>query len=59
MKKVLAILMIIAVSSFGSMVFAAEGETPVVKGNIEIYGAAKMSVDMIDTGSKTTGRTKT
>jgi len=58
MKKVLAILMIIAVSSFGSMVFAAEGETPVVKGNIEVYGAAKLSVDMITTDAKTTGADK-
>jgi len=28
----------------------AEGDAPTVKGNIEIYGAAKVSYDMIDTG---------
>jgi len=50
MKKVLAALVVVAVSSFGSMAFA-EGEAPVVKGNIEIYGAAKLSFDTIDTGA--------
>jgi predicted porin len=55
MKKVLAALAIVAVGSFGSLVFAAEGEAPVVKGNIEVYGQARLSVDMIDTGSKTAG----
>src|SRR5574341_35190 len=55
MHKVLAALAVLAVSGFSSLVFAAEGETPMVKGNIEIYGAAKLSVDVIDTDSKTTG----
>ncbi len=53
MKKVLAILAVIAVSSFGSLVFAATGDVaePKVKGNAEVYGQAKLSVDMIDTGA--------
>jgi predicted porin len=54
MKKVLAILMVLAISSIGSMAFAAEGDAPVVKGNIEVYGVAKVSVDMITTDSKAT-----
>jgi len=58
MKKVLAALAVVAVSSFSSMVFAAEGEAPVVKGNIELYGAAKLSVDVIETDAKTTGADK-
>jgi len=55
MKKIFTALMFFAVSSFGSMVFAAEGDAPVVKGNIEVYGAAKLSVDVITTDAKTTG----
>jgi predicted porin len=31
------------------MIFAAEGETPLVKGNVELYGQAKLSVDTIST----------
>jgi len=58
MKKVLAIFTVVAVSCFGSVVFAADGDAPVVKGNIEIYGAAKLSVDVIDTGAKATGADK-
>ena len=58
MKKVLALFAVVAVSCFGSVVFAVEGDAPVVKGNIEIYGAAKLSVDVINTGSKTTGADK-
>jgi len=58
MKKVLAALAVLAVSSIGSLAFAAEGEAPVVKGNIEVYGAAKLSVDVIDTGAKATGADK-
>lgn len=54
-KMVLVALAVVAVSSFGSMVFAAEGEAPVVKGNIEVYGAAKLSVDVITTDAKATG----
>ena len=59
MHKVLAALAVLAVSCFGSPVFAAhekeDVDKPVVFGNIEIYGAAKLSVDIIDTDSKTTG----
>src|SRR5574341_617950 len=55
MHKVLAALAVLAVSGFSSLVIAAEGEAPMVQGNIEIYGAAKLSVDVIDTDSKTTG----
>jgi len=53
MKKILAIFAVIAVSSYGSMVFAASGDAaePKVKGNAEVYGQAKLSVDMIDTGA--------
>ena len=58
MKKVPAVLTALAVSCFGFTVFAAEGDAPTVKGNIEIYGAAKLSVDLIDTGNKTTGADK-
>jgi predicted porin len=53
--KITAMLMILAVSCFGSMAFAAEGEAPTVKGNIEVYGAAKLSVDVIKTDAKTAG----
>src|SRR5574337_505051 len=59
MKKVLAACAVLAMSSIGSAVFAADGEAPVVKGNIEIYGAAKLSVDMIKTDSKTDGADRT
>lgn len=52
MKKVLAVIVVLTVSCFGFAAFAAESDAPTVKGNIEIYGAAKMSVDMIDTGAK-------
>jgi predicted porin len=55
MKKVLAVLVVLAVGCVGSMVFAAESETPVVKGNVEVYGQAKVSVDLISTGSSSTG----
>ena len=58
MNKILALVAALAMSCFGSMVFAAEGDAPVVKGNIEIYGAAKLSVDVIDTGTKTDGADK-
>ena len=61
MKKVLAALAVIAVSGFGSMAIAAEGDAPVppvVKGNIEVYGAAKLSVDVINTDAKKTGADK-
>ena len=58
MKKILAAIAVFAVSSLGSMVFAAEGETPVVKGTVEVYGAANVSVDVIDTDAKTAGADK-
>ncbi|MDH4163951.1 MAG: porin [Nitrospirota bacterium] len=52
MKKRFAALAVIAVSCLAAPVFGAEGDAPLVKGNIEVYGAAKMSVDVIDTGAK-------
>lgn len=58
MKKCLAALVVVAVSSFGSMVFAAESETPVVKGTIEVYGAAKVSVDVVETDARAVGADK-
>ncbi len=60
MKKVLAAIAVVAVaiSSFGPPIFAAEGDAPVVKGNIEVYGAAKLSVDIIETDAKATGADK-
>jgi hypothetical protein len=61
MKKVLAVIAALAVSSFGSMVFAAheiaDVDKPSPTGALQVYGAAKLSVDLIDTGSKTAGRT--
>jgi predicted porin len=55
MKKVLAALVAVVIIGVGSMVSAAESETPVVKGNVEVYGQAKVSVDLISTGSSSTG----
>ncbi len=55
MKRILAVFVAGIVSCFGFTAFAADSEAPTVKGNIEIYGAAKMSVDMIDTGAKAQG----
>ncbi len=59
MKKVLAALAVVAVSSFGSPVFAAHEIVDVEKasptGTLQVYGAAKLSVDLIDTGSKAAG----
>ena len=52
MRKFAAGLAIAVISSFGSLAVAAEGDAPTVKGNIEIYGQAKVSYDMIDTGAK-------
>lgn len=52
MRKCVAGLAIAVVSSIGSLALAAEGEAPTVKGNIEIYGKAQVSYDMIDTGAK-------
>jgi predicted porin len=52
MKKVVAGLAVAVISSFGSLAMAAEGDAPAVRGNIEIYGQAKISYDMIDTGTK-------
>lgn len=52
MKRVLAVCAVIAASSFGSMVFAADiQEQPVARGNVEVYGKARLSVDVIDTGA--------
>ena len=52
MKKVVAGIAVAVISSIGSLAMAAEGDAPTVKGNIEIYGQAKVSYDMIDTGTK-------
>ena len=52
MRKFAAGLALAVVVSMGSLALAAEGDAPTVKGNIEIYGAAKVSYDMIDTGAK-------
>lgn len=54
MRKVLAALAVIAAASASPLAHAAEGETSYVKGNIEVYGAAKVSVDMIKTGGSGT-----
>lgn len=56
MKKVLAVLVVFATLCFGGAVFAAheiaDVDRPVVPGGIEVYGIAKLSVDMIDTGGQ-------
>ena len=52
MRKFVTVLAIAVVSSIGTLALAAEGEAPTVKGNIEIYGRAHVSYDMIDTGAK-------
>jgi predicted porin len=52
MRRVVAGLAVAVISSIGSLALAAEGEAPTVKGNIEIYGKAHVSYDMIDTGAK-------
>ena len=52
MRKVVAGLAVAVISSIGSLALAAEGDAPTVKGSIEIYGQAKVSYDMIDTGAK-------
>ena len=52
MRKFASGLALAVVVSMGSLALAAEGDAPTVKGNIEIYGAAKVSYDMIDTGAK-------
>lgn len=57
MKKVLAVLMIIAVAALGAPVFAAD-EKPMVTGNVEIYGKALLSVDVISTDDQTPGADK-
>jgi predicted porin len=51
MRKFAAGLALAVIVSTGSLALAAEGDAPTVKGNIEIYGAAKVSYDMIDTGA--------
>lgn len=57
MKKVLAVLMIIAVAALGAPVFAAD-EKPMVAGNVEIYGRAHLSVDVISTDDQASGADK-
>jgi len=52
MRKFAAGLALAVVVSMGSLALAAEGDAPTVKGNIEIYGRAQVSYDMIDTGAK-------
>ena len=52
MRKLVAGISLAVIVSMGSLVLAAEGDAPTVKGNIEIYGVAKVSYDMIDTGAK-------
>ncbi len=56
--KLLKLVVAFVICGFSSMAFAAEGDAPVVKGNIEIYGAAKLSVDIIETDAKATGADK-
>ena len=55
MKRILTAIAVIAASSLASVAMAADAETPVVKGNIEVYGFAKVSVDAITTDAKATG----
>lgn len=50
MKQLFAALAVIAVSCAATLAYAAEGEPSYVKGNIEVYGSAKVSIDSIDTG---------
>jgi len=52
MRKFAAGLALAVIVSMGSLAIAAEGDAPTVKGNIEIYGRAQVSYDMIDTGAK-------
>ena len=52
MTKFAAGLALAVIVSMGSLAIAAEGDAPTVKGNIEIYGRAQVSYDMIDTGAK-------
>ncbi len=53
MKKVLAGFAAFFVSMSVSIVFAAEEEPSLVRGKIEMYGVAKLSVDFINTGAHT------
>lgn len=55
MKKILAVLAVLAVCSFGFTAFAEDA--PTVKGNVELYGVAKLSVDVITTDAKAAGAT--
>lgn len=58
MNQILALIAVLAISCFGSSVFAAhemaDVDKPSPSGTLQVYGAAKLSVDMIDTGSKAT-----
>ncbi len=58
MKKVLAVFVALFVSMFVSVVFAADEEPSFVRGNIEMYGVAKLSVDFINTGAHAPADTK-
>jgi predicted porin len=58
MKKVFAVFVALAVSMYGSIIFAAEEEPSLVRGNVEIYGMAKLSVDFINTGGQAPADTK-
>ncbi len=57
MKRILAAIAVIAVSSLASVASAADVEAT-VKGTVEVYGQAKVSVDMITTGTDTTAKNK-
>jgi hypothetical protein len=50
MRRIFAVLAAHAIISFGPTVFAADGDATVEKGSIAIYDAAKLSMDMMDTG---------
>jgi predicted porin len=51
MRKFEAGLALAVIVSMGSLALAAEGDAPTVKGTVEVYGQAKVSYDMIDTGA--------
>ncbi len=59
MKRVLAAVAVLAVNCMAITAFAAheivDVDKPSPTGALQVYGAAKLSVDMIDTGSKVVG----
>lgn len=57
-KKASAVLAVIMASGLSTLAFAAEGEGPFVKGNVELYGALKVSADYLMTDNKTDGADK-